>query len=142
VAYNKDRVGGTVVPYRILEAQSGGHLHQEVARHVAPRVARTLSYSFLSEMARSGLTMDATYLGQIMAPWQRKLTTSPSARQSAAFARISAGLDSQGVMSWLYRCLDGLMAFDRPDAVAIDRDLESTAPELDAKTFPRQLERC
>jgi hypothetical protein len=36
------------------------------------------AHSSLSEMASSGLTMDATYLGHIMAPWQRKLTTSPS----------------------------------------------------------------
>jgi hypothetical protein len=36
-------------------------------------------HSCFSEIARSGLTIDATYRGQIMAPWQRKLTTSPSA---------------------------------------------------------------
>jgi hypothetical protein len=41
--------------------------------------ANRLCYSCLSEIARSGLTMDATYRGQTMAPWVRKLTTSPSA---------------------------------------------------------------
>jgi hypothetical protein len=37
------------------------------------------TYSRLSEIARSRLMMDATYRGQIMAPWVRKLTTSPPA---------------------------------------------------------------
>jgi hypothetical protein len=36
-------------------------------------------------MARSGLRKDATYVGQIMAPWQRKLTTPPSATSKDSF---------------------------------------------------------
>lgn len=35
-------------------------------------------YSRLREMAMSGLTMDTTYRGQIMAPWHRNSTVSPS----------------------------------------------------------------
>jgi hypothetical protein len=35
-------------------------------------------------MARSGLRMEATYVGQITAPWQRKLTTPPSATSKAS----------------------------------------------------------
>jgi hypothetical protein len=54
---------------------------QGEGRQRADRGARigTDGYSRLSEIARSGLTRDATYLGQTMAPWQRKLTISPSA---------------------------------------------------------------
>jgi hypothetical protein len=37
------------------------------------------NYSRLSAIARFGKMMDATHIGQILAPWQRKLTTSPSA---------------------------------------------------------------
>src|SRR5579863_6602822 len=40
---------------------------------------RRRSYSRLSEMARSGIKMEATYIGQILMPWPRKLTISPSA---------------------------------------------------------------
>lgn len=36
-------------------------------------------YARFSEIARFGTTVDATYIGQILVPWQRKLTTSPSA---------------------------------------------------------------
>jgi hypothetical protein len=47
--------------------------------------ARGALQAGLRLMARSGLRKDATYVGQTMAPWQRKLMTSPSATSKDSF---------------------------------------------------------
>jgi hypothetical protein len=95
-------------------------------------------------MARSGLRKDTRYVGQIMAPWQRKLTTSPSGTSKDSFsARVAAVRDLEGVMSRLERYLDRLMAFDGADGLAVDREVEDAAPKLEGEgRFPGQTERC
>jgi hypothetical protein len=57
-------------------------------------------------------------------------------------ARVATDPQPQGVVPWLERRLDRLTPLNRADAVAVDRDLELTAPKLDADTLPRQPERC
>jgi hypothetical protein len=42
----------------------------------------------------------------------------------------------------LERPFDRFVPLDRSDAVAVDEDLKSTSPELNAGTLPRQPERC
>jgi hypothetical protein len=62
--------------------------------------------------------------------------------ERAVAAGVSAGPHSDGAMSGLELCLDRFVTFDRADSLAVDADLESTASELESRTFPRQPERC
>src|ERR1700734_3005493 len=60
-----------------FRAQAGSCFH----RSLRPQI---VAHCGLRLMARSGLRMEATYVGQIKAPWQRKLTTAPSATSKAS----------------------------------------------------------
>jgi hypothetical protein len=62
--------------------------------------------------------------------------------KEAIVAGVAACPYPEGVMSRIERRLDRFMAADRPDALAIDRDLEGTAPEFQAEGLPRQPESC
>lgn len=58
--------------------------------------------------------------------------------EGAASARVTACPYLQGVASWLERRLDCVVELEGADGLAIDRDLEYAAPELNAGGFPRQ----
>jgi hypothetical protein len=61
--------------------------------------------------------------------------------EQAIAARIATGPYAKSVMSWLERHLDRLVPFYRTNAPAIGDDLESTASQFNAGSFPCQPER-